>query len=179
MENIPTKTKFNIRNKKGEFPYQCSTNSAIRDLFYRTYVANIFSDEQADIGIAKLSQKLKFSCDQYRKEMVDKYKEAQQRAEKDKKQIIASFQYKLCECKGCQGCQYNDCNEIAKYFCKNCKEFRYCDNCVRFHNCKQCICKDKSFIKIEYIPFDYKYQNFENFILNSEEKQNKEVQEPK
>lgn len=174
MEHIQPNIKFNIRNKNNKFPYQCTNNPAIRDLFYRTYVVNSSSPEKEALGIDKLSHKLQYSCNQYRKAMLEKYIQAQERCEKDKKQIINSFQNqtpdgnypycicRFCECKGCQGCQYKGCQKIAKYFEEaNIKEnpCGYCENCIQYNN-------NNKIIKIEQIPSSYPYPDFKNFISN-------------
>ena len=183
MEHIKPGTKFNIRNAKDEFPYQCSDNPAIRDLFYRTYVVNAQSIPQQDsVGIGSVSDKMKSVCEQYRKLMLDKLKQAQKQCENEKKQVMQSQSFKIrkCQCKKCQGCQFQDCQRIAKYACFNCLKIIYCEKCIEFCQCEneECKKKAKNFIKIQQIPFDYTYPDFKNFVhaKNNDEKQDNEQQ---
>lgn len=177
MEHIKHGTIFNIRNGKDLYPYQCADNPAIRDLFYRTYVVNSQSKAQTDsVGISSLSNKLQSGCDQYRKMMLEKLVEAQKRCEKEKEQILQSSSFKnmICICEKCQHHQSKQCGRIAKYACKDCKFLLFCEKCVEFNKCINCN-KENNFIRVQQIPFDYNYPNFENFI--HEKKQDNE-QEP-
>ncbi|OHT00320.1 hypothetical protein TRFO_07984 [Tritrichomonas foetus] len=113
----------NIKNGKNQFPYQCTTNAAIRDLFYRTYVVpkTITSFDTEKTGISNFRSNTEVMSNKYQKELLTKLQETKEQCENYKKLLLKKNMI----------CKTENCENIAFYACSNCGLICFCEECSK------------------------------------------------